>query len=215
LDAQGTHWRDGPLTLAVRHGAICYLDEIVEARQDTLVIIHPLSDARRALPLDKKNELVHAHPDFLLVISYNPGYPSNGRHQAEYQRFKDLEQPWSRAIEAQLNAASPKLSTRMGAALRQAGATLRAAKQERRLLLLLTDGEPPDIDAPDPRYLREDARYAVAELKRQSIQVFAISLDPAADTYVRRIFGDGRFLVLERIESLPHVLPKLYDRIAR
>ncbi|HET6331749.1 MAG TPA: CbbQ/NirQ/NorQ/GpvN family protein [Polyangiales bacterium] len=76
LDAQGTRWRDGPLTLAVRHGAICYLDEIVEARQDTLVIIHPLSDSRRYLPLDKKNELVRAHPDFLLVISYNPGYQS-------------------------------------------------------------------------------------------------------------------------------------------
>lgn len=74
LDAQGTRWQDGPLTLAARHGAICYLDEVVEARQDTAVVIHPLTDARRSLPLEKKNELVHAHPDFQLVISYNPGY---------------------------------------------------------------------------------------------------------------------------------------------
>ena len=74
LDAGGTQWQDGPLTLAVRHGAICYLDEIVEARQDTTVVIHPLTDARRVLPLEKKGELVHAHPDFQLVISYNPGY---------------------------------------------------------------------------------------------------------------------------------------------
>lgn len=143
------------------------------------------------------------------------GFSSNGRHQVEYQCFKDLEQTWSTAIGAQLNAASPRLSTRMGAALRRAGTQLRAAKQERRLVLLLTDGEPSDIDAPDPRYLREDARYAVAELRRQSIQVFAISLDPAADTYVRRIFGEGCYLVLDRIESLPRVLPKLYERIAR
>ena len=71
---KGTRWQDGPLTLAVRHGAICYLDEIVEARQDTTVVIHPLTDARRVLPLEKKGELVHAHPDFQLVISYNPGY---------------------------------------------------------------------------------------------------------------------------------------------
>jgi len=76
LDAEGTVWHDGPLTLAVRHGAICYLDEIVEARQDTTVVIHPLTDDRRVLPLEKKGELARAHPDFQLVISYNPGYQS-------------------------------------------------------------------------------------------------------------------------------------------
>lgn len=76
LDPQGTVWHDGPLTTAVRHGAICYLDEIVEARQDTTVVIHPLTDDRRILPLEKKGELVRAHPDFQLVISYNPGYQS-------------------------------------------------------------------------------------------------------------------------------------------
>jgi nitric oxide reductase NorQ protein len=76
LDADGTRWQDGPLTLAARYGAICYLDEIVEARQDTVVVIHPLTDTRRALPLEKKGEVVRAHPDFQLVISYNPGYQS-------------------------------------------------------------------------------------------------------------------------------------------
>lgn len=76
LDAQGTVWQDGPLTLAVRYGAICYLDEVVEARQDTTVVIHPLTDDRRVLPLDKRGEVVHAHPDFRLVVSYNPGYQS-------------------------------------------------------------------------------------------------------------------------------------------
>ncbi|ABI58178.1 CbbQ/NirQ/NorQ/GpvN family protein [Alkalilimnicola ehrlichii MLHE-1] len=74
LDADGTRWQDGPLTLAARIGAICYLDEVVEARQDTTVVIHPLTDHRRVLPLEKKGELVEAHPDFHLVISYNPGY---------------------------------------------------------------------------------------------------------------------------------------------
>lgn len=76
LDSDGTVWHDGPLTLAVRHGAICYLDEIVEARQDTTVVIHSLTDDRRILPLEKKNEVLSAHPDFQLVISYNPGYQS-------------------------------------------------------------------------------------------------------------------------------------------
>src|ERR1700751_3463440 len=76
LDAQGTVWHDGPLTIAVRHGAICYLDEIVEARQDTTGVIHRLTDDRRALPLEKHNEIVAAHPDFQLTISYTPGYQS-------------------------------------------------------------------------------------------------------------------------------------------
>ena len=76
LDADGTVWHDGPLTLAVRSGAICYLDEIVEARQDTTVVIHSPTDDRRILPLEKKNEVLKAHPDFHLVISYNPGYQS-------------------------------------------------------------------------------------------------------------------------------------------
>ena len=76
LEANGTRWLDGPLTTAARIGAICYLDEIVEARQDTTVVIHPLTDHRRQLPLDKRGELIAAHPDFQLVISYNPGYQS-------------------------------------------------------------------------------------------------------------------------------------------
>jgi nitric oxide reductase NorQ protein len=93
LDASGTHWQDGPLTLAARHGAICYLDEVVEARQDTTVVIHPLTDARRVLPLDKRAELVHAHPDFQLVISYNPGYQSvlKDLKQSTKQRFGAID----------------------------------------------------------------------------------------------------------------------------
>jgi len=89
LDANGTRWLDGPLTIAARIGAICYFDEIVEARQDTTVVIHPLTDHRRVLPLDKKGELVKAHPDFQLVISYNPGYQSlmKDLKQSTKQRF--------------------------------------------------------------------------------------------------------------------------------
>ncbi len=76
LRGDETVWSDGPLTRAVRSGAICYLDEIVEARKDTTVLIHSLTDHRRLLPIDKTGELLAAHPDFLLVISYNPGYQS-------------------------------------------------------------------------------------------------------------------------------------------
>lgn len=93
LDADGTIWHDGPLTLAVRYGAICYLDEIVEARQDTTVVIHPLTDDRRVLPLEKKNELITAHSDFQIVISYNPGYQSvlKDLKESTKQRFAALD----------------------------------------------------------------------------------------------------------------------------
>ncbi len=76
IQGDETVWVDGPLTQAVRAGAFCYLDEIVEARKDTIVLIHPLTDHRRILPIDKKGEILEAHPDFQLVISYNPGYQS-------------------------------------------------------------------------------------------------------------------------------------------
>jgi nitric oxide reductase NorQ protein len=93
LDADGTRWQDGPLTVAARIGAICYLDEVVEARQDTTVIIHSLTDHRRELPLEKKGEVVKAHDDFQLVISYNPGYQNlmKDLKQSTKQRFAALD----------------------------------------------------------------------------------------------------------------------------
>ena len=91
LDAGGTRWQDGPLTLAARHGAICYLDELVEARADTLVVIHPLTDTRRMLPLAQRNELVLAHPDFQLVVSYNPSPTARELKPSTRQRFCALE----------------------------------------------------------------------------------------------------------------------------
>lgn len=107
LAPDGTVWHDGPLTLAVRKGAICYLDEIVEARQDTTVLIHPLTDARRVLPLDKRNELVQAHPDFQLTISYNPGYQSAVKDLKEStkQRFVAIDFTYpAPAVEAEIIA---------------------------------------------------------------------------------------------------------------
>lgn len=107
LDAQGTRWQDGPLALAARHGAICYLDEVVEARQDTTVVVHPLTDSRRVLPLEKKGELVHAHEDFQLVISYNPGYQSlmKDLKPSTRQRFGALDFHYpEHAIEAEVVA---------------------------------------------------------------------------------------------------------------
>ena len=93
LEPDGTRWMDGPLTKAVKAGAICYLDEIVEARKDTTVLIHPLTDHRRALPVDKKGQIIEADNQFLLIISYNPGYQrarKDLKHSTR-QRFVAIE----------------------------------------------------------------------------------------------------------------------------
>jgi nitric oxide reductase NorQ protein len=93
LEGEETVWHDGPLTKAVRNGAICYLDEVVEARKDTIVIIHPLTDDRRRLPIEKRGTVLEAPPDFMLVVSYNPGYQSilKDLKQSTRQRFVALE----------------------------------------------------------------------------------------------------------------------------
>ena len=93
LEGEETVWHDGPLTSAVRAGAICYLDDVVEARKDTVVIIHPLTDDRRRLPVEKRGTVIEAPPEFMLVVSYNPGYQSilKDLKQSTRQRFVAME----------------------------------------------------------------------------------------------------------------------------
>jgi len=131
LDATGTRWQDGPLTLAARIGAICYLDEIVEARQDTTVVIHPLTDHRRTLPLDKKGEVVEANEDFQLVISYNPGYQSlmKDLKQSTKQRFSALEFDYAVAdVETGIIARETGIDAELAARLVRIGETGRNLK---------------------------------------------------------------------------------------
>ncbi|MBF0282447.1 MAG: CbbQ/NirQ/NorQ/GpvN family protein [Zetaproteobacteria bacterium] len=131
LDANGTRWLDGPLTIAARIGAICYLDEVVEARQDTTVVIHPLTDHRRTLPLDKKGELIEAHADFQLVISYNPGYQSlmKDLKQSTKQRFAGLEFDYPSAeVEAEIVAKETGVSLELATKLVKVGAAARQLK---------------------------------------------------------------------------------------
>lgn len=94
LEGGSTVWRDGPLTTAVRRGAICYLDEVVEARADVLTVLHPLTDDRRTLPLDRLGEELGAPPGFLVVISYNPGYQSATRELKESTRQRFVTLPF-------------------------------------------------------------------------------------------------------------------------
>lgn len=138
---------------------------------------------------------------------------SDGRTAVNYYRIKDFPAPYNRAAQGRLGALQGRLSTRIGAALRHAGTELGAERSHRRLLLIVTDGEPSDIDVADRRYLVEDARHAVLELGHKGIDVFCVGLDPEGDRYLTRIFGRRNVLQIDRIERLPEKLPMLYLRL--
>jgi len=133
LDKDGTKWQDGPLTTAARIGAICYLDEVVEARKDTTVVIHPLADDRRELPIEKKGELLSAPPEFMLAISYNPGYQSvlKDLKQSTRQRFISLEFSYPSAeLETDIICHETGLDLETGSALVRLAAMTRNLKDE-------------------------------------------------------------------------------------
>ena len=143
------------------------------------------------------------------------GFASNSRHEVRYSLIKSYTEKWGEAVKARLAGMTGGLSTRMGIALRHAGHSLARQSSEKKLLLLLTDGEPADVDVEDSQYLHADARRAVEELTAAGIFTFCFSLDPRADAYVANIFGGNRFMVLDRIARLPERLPRLYMELTR
>jgi nitric oxide reductase activation protein len=141
------------------------------------------------------------------------GFDSNGRHEVEYYRFKDFDEPYGEVARARLAGMRGQLSTRMGTALRHAGRQLRGRRAAHRLVLLLTDGEPHDIDVHDKQYLVFDAKRAVEDQRQAGVATFCMSLDPRADQYVSRIFGARNYMVLDQLRRLPEKLPGLYLRL--
>jgi hypothetical protein len=143
------------------------------------------------------------------------GFCSDGRHDVNYWRFKDFGQPYDDLVKARLAGMSGQLSTRMGAAIRHAAASLKAQRSAKKLLLVITDGEPADVDVRDPQYLRHDTKKAVEEAGRSGISTYCMSLDPRGDQYVSRIFGAQNYMVVDKVERLPERLPLLYAGLTR
>lgn len=143
------------------------------------------------------------------------GFSSNGRDEVNYLRFKDFGWPFDDHVKARLAGMRGQLSTRMGAALRHATSWLRYRSCDKKLILLITDGEPHDIDVHDPKYLQFDAKKAVEEASRLGILTYCMSVDPKADEYVSRIFGTRNSTVVDHIARLPEKLPALYLRLTR
>lgn len=143
------------------------------------------------------------------------GFCSDGRHNVEYYRFKDFDQAYNDIPKSKLAGMTGQLSTRMGSAIRHAGYHLAQQKSAKKLLLVITDGEPADIDVRDPQYLRFDTKKAVEEVARSGVITYCMSLDPRADQYVSRIFGVRNYMVVDHVERLPEKLPALYAGLTR
>ena len=138
------------------------------------------------------------------------GFASDGRHDVQYYRFKDFEQSYDDEAKSRMAGMKGGLSTRMGAALRHAGWHLTQQNAQKRLVLLVTDGEPADIDERDPQYLRHDAKKAVEDLAMQGVYTYCLTLDPNADRYVSRIFGENGYSIVDDVERLPERLPNVF-----
>jgi nitric oxide reductase activation protein len=142
------------------------------------------------------------------------GFDSNTRHEVRYRHIKGFNEAWDDSVKSRLAAMQPGQSTRMGAALRHAGHYLEHRKADKKLLLVLTDGEPADIDSKDPKALIADSREAVKSLTQQGIATYCINLDPNADSYVADIFGK-HYTVIDHVDRLPERLPQLFISLTK
>ncbi|MFN3280072.1 MAG: nitric oxide reductase activation protein NorD [Tabrizicola sp.] len=193
-----------------RDTAVMVLLDLSESTND------PAAQGRTVLDLTKSacvllSEAIHRVGDSFAIH----GFCSDGRANVFYSRLKDFDQPWADLAKARIMGVEGRLSTRMGAAIRHATAHLARVRATKKLMIVLTDGAPADIDVRDPFYLRHDARHAVDAAGRRGILPFCLTLDPRADAYAQRIFGGRNVLVLDRVERLPERLPQLYARLTR
>ncbi len=142
------------------------------------------------------------------------GFHSNTRHDVRYLHIKGYSERWDDTVKGRLAAMEASYSTRMGAAMRHAAHYLEKQQADKKLMLILTDGQPSDVDSKDGELLIADARQAVKELDRQGIYAYCINLDPKADEYVADIFG-RQYTIVDKVEQLPQKLPELFISLTK
>ncbi|MDQ6967502.1 MAG: VWA domain-containing protein, partial [Mariprofundaceae bacterium] len=142
------------------------------------------------------------------------GFNSDTRHNVRYAHIKGFGEGWDNQVKGRLAAMEAKYSTRMGAAMRHAAHYLEAQKADKKLMLVLTDGEPADIDVDDAQLLIQDTRKAVREVQQEDIYSYCINLDPKADEYVQDIFGK-QYTVIDHVDKLPEKLPQIFMALTK
>ncbi len=185
---------------------------LLDVSESTNDIIPPIGRSVLDIEIEATALLAHAMTGLGDPFAVR-AFCSDGRNDVRYQRIKDFAQPWDAAGRRRLAGLSGRFSTRIGTALRHAGRELAGQSTYRRLLLVITDGEPSDIDVADRRYLVEDARRTVHLLGQTGIDVFCVGLEAGGDTYLPRMFGHRNALWVDRLERLPEILSTLYLRL--
>jgi hypothetical protein len=194
-------------------------------RRVSVLLLLDLSESTNDVVGNASQRLIHVARDAAALLADGlvntpdhfaiHGFSSNGRSDVRYRRIKDFSAAYDDACRARLAGVRGELSTRMGAALRHARRHLELERADKKLLLVLTDGEPHDVDVADPAYLVHDAKAAVRSNERARIVTYCMSLDPRADAYAARIFGNHRYAVVDHVERLPEKLPLIYRALTR
>jgi nitric oxide reductase activation protein len=196
---------------------------IREDRDLSVLVLLDISESTRDKVFNSKESVLdlEVHATALLAQAMSQlgdpyaiaAFCSNKRDDVRYFRIKDFNEPFDQKTFSYLGGLEGGFSTRIGAAIRHAGSQLKEQQTYRKLLLVVTDGEPSDIDATDPRYLVEDARRSVKSLSYEGINVFCVGLETKGSSYLEKIFERRNSIVIDRIELLPQKLPLLYLRM--
>ncbi len=209
IDFKSGHTPDPRINMSHRH----------DGRDISVMLLLDLSASLADIPDGAEQSILQLSQEAVALLAWAidrlgdsfaiAGFSSNGRHEVRYQHIKGYSEHWNDEVKARLAAMEAGYSTRMGAALRHAAHYLEHQKSDKKLLLVLTDGEPSDIDVSDQRLLIEDTHKAVQELDQKGIYTYCINLDSQADEYVADIFGK-QYSVIDRVERLPEKLPQLF-----
>ena len=193
---------------------------VIKSRDLSVVVLMDLSESTNEAMMGSDKTVLQLTREAATLVSTaingigDPfalhGFASDGRHDVQYYRFKDFNQHFDDEAKSRLAGMKGGLSTRMGAALRHAGYHLLKQPERRKLILLVTDGEPADIDERDPQHLRHDTKKAVEELYSKGVLTYCLTLDPNADDYVKRIFGSNNYTIIDNVDRLPEKLPTLF-----
>ena len=202
-----------------------YVKKVQHVRDVSVNLLMDLSESTNDMVIGSDKTILELMKESTSLLSWAidkigdnltiSGFASDSRHDVQYYRFKPFHYSFNDEVKGRLAGIKGGLSTRMGAAIRHAGVDLLTQSSAKKILLILTDGEPADIDVDDPQHLRMDAKKAVEELRSHGIVTFCISLDPHADEYVSRIFGKNRFMVIDNIQKLPERLPQLFISLTK
>ncbi len=214
IDFKSGHTPDPRINMSHRH----------DGRDIAVMLLLDLSASLNDIPPGCEQSILELSQEAVSLLAWTiqgvgdefaiAGFSSNTRHEVRYQHIKGYSEPWGEEVKGRLAAMEAGYSTRMGVALRHAAHYLKARKADKKLLLILTDGEPSDIDVDDERLLIEDSHKAVQELDQMGIYTHCINLDPKADEYVADIFGQ-HYTVIDHVERLPERLPQLFVALTK